>query len=295
MTRPGFLLLTVAACLLGLSLSWQQGNDPWHIKAVITVFLAVIAHAGANVLNDYHDARNGTDAANQDGLFPFSGGSRLIQQGIVTERETAILAAWLLLALIPAGLLLVWFSGIGLLWIGMAGVFFAWAYSAPPFALMTRGLGELSVAMAWWLVVLGADYVQRQAFAIEPAYTGISFALLTANLLLINGFPDATSDAQTGKNTLVVRLGKSRAAWLYVLLTLLAYGGLILFVQSRLLPTSSYWGLVSFPLSLAASFWLVRYAHTPQRLRFAVILTIAATLLHALALAIGVIMGSSAV
>jgi 1,4-dihydroxy-2-naphthoate octaprenyltransferase len=35
---------------------------------------------------------------------------------------------------------------------------------------MARGLGELAVAGAWFLVVLGSDYVQRrQFFATRPA------------------------------------------------------------------------------------------------------------------------------
>ena len=47
---------------------------------------------------------------------------------------------------------------------------------------MTRGVGELSVALAWWLVVLGADYVQRRGFFLIPALTALSFAVLAANI-----------------------------------------------------------------------------------------------------------------
>ena len=43
-----------------------------------------------------------------------------------------------------------------------AGLLLAWAYSAPPLRLMSRGLGELTVALVWFLVVIGADLVQRQ-------------------------------------------------------------------------------------------------------------------------------------
>ena len=41
-------------------------------RALATLLLALVAHAGANVLNDYFDARNGADAANDQGLFPFT-------------------------------------------------------------------------------------------------------------------------------------------------------------------------------------------------------------------------------
>lgn len=287
MTRPGFLLLTVAACLLGMSfaLACGCGFDP--ARAAATLVLAVMAHAGANVLNDYYDSRNGADAANQQGLFPFSGGSRLIQQGQVSEVDTARWAAVLLLLLIPAGLLLAVHSGGGLILIGVAGLLLAWAYSAPPLQLMSRGLGELSVAAAWWLVVLGADYVQRRHFFLIPAVTAVSFGLLAANILLINGVPDAPADAQVGKNTLAVRLGPVGAAWLYLGLAVLAHAWLALAVWQLIPPQQALWGLVSLPLSLAAAVLLLRHARQPQRLRPAIALTIAAAVVHALAMAAG--------
>ena len=286
MTRPGSLLLTVAACLLGMAfaLACGCGFDP--LRAAATLALAVTAHAGANVLNDYHDALSGADAANQEGLFPFSGGSRLIQQGLVSEADTARWAAVLLLLLVvPAGLLLALHSGGGLVLIGVAGLFLAWAYSAPPLALMARGLGEVAVALAWWLVVLGADYVQRRQFFVIPAATAASFALLAANILLANGFPDAAADARVGKKTLVVRLGARRAAWAYLLVALLAHGWLALAVWLLIPPARALWGLASLPLSLAAGALLLRHAGQPQRLRPAIVLTIAAALAHALAIA----------
>ena len=93
MTRPGFLLLTLVACVLGMSFAVACGCGFDTPKAAATLVLALMAHAGANVLNDYHDARNGADAANRQGLFPFSGGSRLIQQGQVSEVDTGRWAA----------------------------------------------------------------------------------------------------------------------------------------------------------------------------------------------------------
>lgn len=287
MTRPAFLLLTVAACVLGMSfaLACGCGFDPR--KAAATLLLAVMAHAGANVLNDYHDARNGADAANQQGLFPFSGGSRLIQQGEVSVADTARWAAVLLLLLVPAGLLLAVYSGGGLLLIGAAGLGLAWAYSAPPLQLMSRGLGELTVAGAWWLVVLGSDYVQRRQFFVIPAVTAVSFALLTANILLINAIPDAGADARVGKNTLAVRLGARGTAWLYLWIALFAHGWLALSVLLLIPPQQALWGLASLPLSLAAAVLLLRHATQPQRLRPAIALTIGAAVLHALAMAAG--------
>jgi len=162
MTRPGFLSITAVACLLGIaSAASGDGQIDWRL-ALLTLVLALAAHAGANVLNDYHDALNGADAANQSGLFPFTGGSRLIQQGQVTPEQTRALAGGLLAGVALGGLALAWVTGGGLLLIGLVGLALGWAYSAPPLKLMSRGLGELTVALTWGLIVVGADQVQRR-------------------------------------------------------------------------------------------------------------------------------------
>lgn len=288
MTRPAFLLLTVVACVLGTATAAACGCGLDLPLALGATALAVLAHAAGNVLNDLHDARNGADAANASGIFPFTGGSRLIQRGVVNERQTADLAKALLLFLVPAGLLLAVKAGGGMLvLLGAAGLVLAWAYSAPPLKLMSRGLGELSVALVWFLVVVGADYVQRQQFFPIPASVALNFALLVAALLLINGFPDAGADARVGKRTLVVRLGPDIACILYWILVVSAHLWLMVSVWLLIPPTQALWGLVSAPFSLAAAVWLTRYRRQSGHLKPALLLTVMAVLLHGLGMASG--------
>ncbi len=287
MTRPAFLLLTVVACALGTATASACGCGLDGPLALGATALAVLAHAAGNVLNDLHDARNGADAANGQGIFPFTGGSRLIQSGAVTEQQTADLAKALLLFLLPAGLLLAVQTGGGVILLGAAGLLLAWAYSAPPLKLMSRGLGEPTVALVWFLVVIGADYVQRRQFFIIPASAAAGFAFMVAALLLINGFPDAQADARVGKRTLVVRLGATPAALLYASLVLSAHAWLALSVWLLIPPMPALWGLVSLPLSLAALGWLWAHRHRPTRLKPALALTVAATLVHGLGMAWG--------
>jgi 1,4-dihydroxy-2-naphthoate octaprenyltransferase len=289
MTRPGFLTITLVGCLLGLATAAACGCGFDTPKAVATVVLAVLAHAGANVLNDYHDARNGADAANAQGLFPFTGGSRLIQNGLVSEMDTGRWA-WVLLGLVMVGgLLLAVNTGGGLLLIGLMGVLLAWAYSAPPLALMSRGLGELTVALCWWLVVVGADYVQRHRWEPIPAYVAVSYALLVANILLINGLPDARADRSVGKLTLAARLDPMVLAGVYAGLMLLAHAWLAVGVWLLIPPMSALWGLVSLPLGMSASVMLFQRAQHPEQLRPVVGLTIATAHVHGLAMAAGIL------
>ena len=287
MARPGFLVITAVACLIGMASAAACGCGFSPQRAAATLVLALLAHAAANMLNDHEDALSGADAANVDGLFPFTGGSRLVQQGLVQAQDMRHLAIALLMVVVPGGLWLAVHSGAGLVLLGLIGVLLGWAYSAPPLALMSRGVGELAVAVAWGLVVVGADYVQRGQFFLIPSVAAVSYALLIANILIANGFPDARSDAQVGKRTLVVRLGPTAGAGVYAALALLAHVWVAVMVWALILPAQTLWALASAPLALAGSVLLLRRGHQPARLRPALVLGIAAAVVHGLGLALG--------
>lgn len=283
-TRPGFLAVTAVACGLGIAVALACGCGARPLAAGATVVLALLAHAAANVYNDWADDRLGSDAINEDRIAPFSGGSRLIQDGVLAAARMREWAAWLAMLAVGGGIVLAALSGPALLVIGLAGAAIGWAYSSPRVALMSRGAGEIAVAAAWWLVVLGADYVQRQRLHDMAAIAGVSYALLVAAVLLVNEFPDRSADAAVGKRTLVVRLGPEGAVMLYAALVALAHGWVAAWWWAQWLPTQAGWALLSAPLSLAAVVLLARNARQPRRLRPAVVLTLAAALSHGLLL-----------
>jgi 1,4-dihydroxy-2-naphthoate octaprenyltransferase len=257
-TRPAFLTAAVAPCFIGFATAYASGVRFDIAFAVFTLLGAVLAHAGINVLNDYYDALNGTDEINTERLFPFTGGSRFIQNGVLSTAETA-----------------------------RFGVLLGWAYSAPPLSLNARGLGELSVALGFGVVIpWGADYVQRGAFDWLPILAGIPYALLVANLLYINQFPDRRADEAAGKHHWVVRLGVSRARWGYLGAVIVAYAVLASEIVTGVLPNAAWIALPPAALSFIAAGHLLRYAETPQALEPAIRFTILGALSHGLLLSI---------
>jgi len=134
-TRPAFLSVTFVGVLVGLSPAATTGMALDPTTATLTMFFALVAHAGANVINDYYDSLSGCDAANDGRVFPFTGGSRFIQNGVISQRAIGLYGYGLLAAVIPAGLWLTYVSAPGLILIGLAGLLVGWAYSAPPLKL----------------------------------------------------------------------------------------------------------------------------------------------------------------
>lgn len=285
-TRPLFLLATLVACLLGIASASWSGLQIQQGLAGLTILFALLTHAAVNVLNDYFDTLNGTDDLNTERLYPFTGGSRFIQNGVLSAAQTARFGYALLGTVMLGGLWLIAKTGLGLLWLGVGGLLIGWAYSAPPLKLNSRGLGELCVLLGFLGVAVGADFVQRKAFAWQPVIAGLPYALLVTNLLFINQFPDRNADMQVGKQHWVARLQPSRAVYVYLLLAGLALLWLFASVWTGVLPKL---GLLSaFPVlfSFVAGRRLIRFAEAPAHLRPAIQLTLAAMLGHALTLAL---------
>lgn len=289
-TRPAFLSVSLVAAFIGLASAWHDRVTVSPVTALVSVVFALVAHAAANVLNDYYDELSGTDRLNTERLFPFTGGSRFIQNGIFSAREMLQYGLLLLAATIAAGLSLMAVSGIGLLWIGLAGCFVGWAYSGTPFKLNSRGLGEACIAVGFGLIAVGTDYVQRKAFAPLPFIAAFAYALLVVNILYINQFPDRKADEAAGKRHWVVRLGARAAPIGYALTGGLAYGWLVGAVLVTALPALALIALATVPLTFGAARTLFAHAETPANLEGAIKQTIAAANVNGLLTTIALVL-----
>ena len=289
-TRPPFLTASLMACLVGMATAWR-GEFPFDIAlALVTLLFALLTQAGVNVLNDYYDALNGTDAQNTERVFPFTGGSRFIQNGVMTVAQMRNYGFALFAGVALAGLWLMARSAPQLMYVGLAGLFIGWAYSAPPFKLNSRGLGELCVAAGFLAITVGTDFVQRKSFGAAPFIAGLSYALLVANLLYINQFPDRTADTAAGKLHWVARLPVNSARWGYVLVVALAYIWLAASVLLGWLPMLALIAFLALPLSINATRLLFRNATQPWQLGGAIKATIGAMMVHGTLLSLALIL-----
>ncbi len=289
-TRPAFLSVTLVGVLLGICSAQSDESFRSPLLAAVTLIFALIAHAGANVINDYYDAISGCDAANVDRIFPFTGGSRFIQNGRLSTKQTAIFGYSLLSMVIPAGIYLVSESGSGLIIIGLFGLFVGWAYSAKPLALQSRGVGEIAIMVAWTLIVVGSDYVQRGNFAFTPFLAGIAYSILVANVLFINQIPDRIADAATGKRTLIVLFGAAISPWISLLLYLSALVVLAHGMLTNTLPMASALALSAVIPASQSLRCLFLNPTSSKQLRIAIPKTIQSCLMFGILLSAGLIL-----
>jgi 1,4-dihydroxy-2-naphthoate octaprenyltransferase len=244
------------------------GGATVNVAAFVITLVGVVAlHAGANLTNDYFDHLSGNDAGN---LYfnQFSGGSRVIQEGLIPARKIlrAAVTAFVIAFLCGAAL---WVDrgGWAMPVLGFAGLFGGYLYTAPTIKLAYRGAGEAVVGLTFGpLVTMGTYSVQRFSVTWEAFWCGVPIGILVALILLVNEFPDYEADKAAGKRTLIVRLGRTAGVPLCAALYAAVYGCTIYLAAAGRMPKGALWTLVTLPGAAFVVAWMWRHRYSPRQL-----------------------------
>ncbi len=222
-TRPPFLTASAMPVLVGTA--WAAADSHRFNGLLFGVAFAatVLGHAAANVYNDVSDDAIGTDPGNTNRIYPYTGGSRFIQAGLLSRAQMVRLALGLAVAALLVGALLAALRGPGVILLGCAGLSLGLLYSLPGAQLSARGIGEAAVAIAFGILpVLGAVWLQGGRVDLDALLISLPVSAWVAAILVINEVPDIEADRRAGKLTLVVRWGARGASSIYAFLTAVA-------------------------------------------------------------------------
>ncbi|MEE8409647.1 MAG: 1,4-dihydroxy-2-naphthoate polyprenyltransferase [Myxococcota bacterium] len=216
-TRPQTLTAAVAPVLVGTALAAADGVAlPWAALAALAG--AILIQIGTNLVNDVADFRLGADTSER------LGPPRATQRGWLQPRQVHVAALVVLGASVLVGVTLVARAGVPVAVIGLASIACGVAYTAPPFKLGYRGLGDLLVLLFFGgVAVCGTYYVQALTVSAGALVAAVPVGLLATAILVVNNLRDRQTDAATGKRTLVARLGARFGRSQYSALLLAAY------------------------------------------------------------------------
>jgi 1,4-dihydroxy-2-naphthoate octaprenyltransferase len=274
-TRLPFLSATFVPVLLGILIAAADGSFDLA-AAVLTVVGAASVHLGLNVANDVFDTLSGADEANVNPT-KYSGGSRVIQYGLVTLRGMALISIAFYAIGAAIGLVLLATRGsTALLWIGLLGIAISVFYTAPPFRLVYRGLGEIAVFLGFGPLMLLGAYVVQTRGEISPGATvaSIPIGILVALILYVNEIPDRRADAAAGKRTLPTRWSADTVLRVYAVATGAAFVSVALGVILGVLPLPALLVFLGIPLALRVHAGLRRSYNSPYELMPAMALNI---------------------
>ena len=206
-----------------------------------------------DLLNDYYDHVLKADDLNPV-TTPFSGGSRVIQEGLIAEKTIFRVSIALLVFASIIGLYLNFvLDGVTILLLGLLGFFLVFFYTAPPVKLCYRGFGEIAQAIGYGPVMLfGAYFVQTRV--LDPAIMlfAIPFTFIGLIVGMILSIPDYDADKKVKKNNLVIVLGKKRTVVAYGVMLVLIFVSDAILLYSKLIPVWSAVVFITVPLAVVS-------------------------------------------
>ncbi len=223
------LPLALSSILMGIIVSYVHDSFHWQVSiwAVITTLLLQIL---SNLANDYGDASKGTDNENRIGP------ERTVQSGKISPRsmKNAIIASSFFSLI--SGLYLIWLSNIDFikalmfLLLGILAIAAAIKYTVGKKAYGYSGLGDLFVFLFFGLLaVLGSFYLNASFLTWDVVLPAITIGLLSTAVLNLNNMRDLENDKNSGKNTVVVRMGIKNAKLYHTVIVNVAFFSLMYF------------------------------------------------------------------
>ena len=249
--RVRFLLASVIAVSVGLALTWRQNSSIDPLDAIL-IFAGVMAlHASVDLLNDFWDFKRGIDTKTK--RTKMSGGTGVLSEGLLKPSSVyrAGIAFLIIGSVIGSYFVITHGIIIGII-LGFA-ILSIYFYSTK---IVDSGLGEFFVAVKGSLIVIGTFFIQSGEITIESILGGIVVGVLSSLVLFIASFPDHDADKSKGRKSLVIAVGKEKAAKLFWIFPIISYLTIIIGVSTNLFPLLSLITLLTIPLMIKSGLGL---------------------------------------
>ena len=261
--RIKFLLASVIAVSLGLSLAWHSGYPIEIIHAVLTFAGVISLHASVDLLNDYWDFKRGIDTKTK--RTKMSGGTGVLPEGLLKPKSVYLVGIGFLILGAIIGIYFVVIFGITIGIILGFAILSVYFYSTK---IVNWGLAEVFVTIKGTLIVIGTYFIQSEVIDDFTILAGIVVGILSSLVLFITSIPDHDADKEKGRRTLVIIFGKSNIVKTFLIFPILTYGVIIYGVINGTFPVYSLLVLLAKPfliLSLLQLKDLEKSEHTMLR------------------------------
>ena len=243
--RVRFLLASVIAVSAALSLNWWLNSSIDIFDAVLTFAGVMALHASVDLLNDFWDFKRGIDTITK--RTKMSGGTGVLPEGLL--EPSTVYRAGILFLIIGSliGTYFVFTDGITIAVILGFAILSIYFYSTK---IVDSGLGEFFVAVKGSMIVIGTFFIQSGQITMESILAGIVVGVLSSMVLFIVSFPDHDADKSKGRKSLVISVGKQKAAKLFWIFPIISYSAILGGVSVELFPEFSLISFLSIPLMI---------------------------------------------
>jgi 1,4-dihydroxy-2-naphthoate octaprenyltransferase len=247
--RPKSLWVAVVPVFVGTSLAVAETGVVNPFVAFLALLASLLLQVMSNLQNDVGYTVRGAETASRIGL------PRATARGWLTVGAVRKAVAATVVVTVLVGLPLVVHSGWPVLLMGIASIVAALAYMGGPRPIAYTPYGELTVFVFFGLIAAVGSYFLQTGEVTRSAWlAGAAIGLIAAAALAVNNIRDCVHDAEVGRRTLAVVLGKRAAERCYQAAILLAYGMVVAIAVTDMRSI----GLLAVLLTLPPAFKLLR-------------------------------------
>ena len=259
--RVRFLLASIVAVSVGLSLNWWQNSTLDFLDAILTFAGVMALHASVDLLNDFWDFKRGIDTKTK--RTKMSGGTGVLPEGLLKPSSVYRAGvAFLIIGTVIGGYFVIT-DGITIAIILGFAILSIYFYSTK---IVDSGLGEFFVAVKGSMIVIGTLFIQSGEITIESILAGIVVGALSSLVLFIASFPDHDADKSKGRKTLVIVTGKERAVKLFWIFPLVSYCAILSGVLLQVFPLLSMISFLSIPIMIKSGLGLKKHFNSVDNL-----------------------------
>jgi 1,4-dihydroxy-2-naphthoate octaprenyltransferase len=246
------LPLAMSGILMGAALSFMDNRFNLTVT-ILAIVTALFIQIFSNFANDYGDSQKGTD--NQHRVGP----KRTIQSGEISPQQMKVGMIVLILLSLTTGIWLIAEGTKGLdrttfllfLAFGVVALIAAYRYTAGSNPYGYAGFGDIAVFLFFGILpVAGTYFLNSHQLSAEIFLPALSIGFFSTGVLNLNNMRDIENDRNSGKNTVVVRMGSSRSKIYHSWLILTGLLTSVVFVVLNGKSTLHWLFLLSFPLFL---------------------------------------------
>lgn len=244
LTRAAVLPMTLTAGAVAGLLAVRADGFRWGLFLLAWLGIT-LAHVSNNLMNDLFDVEVGSDT---DSYPRALYAPHPVLSGMISRRGLGLSALAVNVVDLAIGLYLFTQRGWPVLALAFAGFFLSAAYTAPPFRLKKRGLGEPDVLVVWGPLMVGGTYYSAVGrLPWEIVLASIPYGLLCTAVLMGKHIDKIPYDRPTGTRTLPVLLGEGRSKALTQALMAAYYVGVLACVAVGALPWPALLTLLALP------------------------------------------------
>lgn len=240
----------ILPALIAMACAAANGYAVSAVMALVLLAICILMQAAVNTFNDYYDYVKGSDSA-EDNVDPTDA---VLVYNNVNPRSALMLAVGFLVVAFALGAYVIWQAGWIPLAIGILGSIVVVLYSAGKTPISYLPIGELmSGFVMGGLIPLACYQALTKCFDPIMLVWALPTIIGVGLIMLTNNTCDVEKDIESGRKTLPVLLGRSRARTLY---HALVWIWIALIIVNVLIWFSGGWPVLVF--MLAASIPLLK-------------------------------------